>query len=1296
MVEFKTFVENEFTFEGKYFKVADGVETIDLTTALDTFTPIGTAQFRFGGTFDGQGVNFVVDFDMPLEEYVGLFHTLGSTAVVKNIDISGSIRGKSYVGSIAGRNMGEISNVNNYASVASLEGNDIGGITGVNEGTIDNAFNRGTVVMNGTYAGGITGQNIGTITNSYNKGNITGNTSVAGIAGKNLGTIEYTYNIANITGESVVGGVVGDNTNILSHSFNSGDIYGSLSAVGGVIGAMSSGQAYELYNTGNIKAEGNLAGGIVGHMNAGSLYDTYQGGSVDAIDDYGAIVGQNISGNVTRSYYDLTSLFVFNPEFEKPIKAIGNQDDTLTVKGLYRSQMAGLDSLGTGITQMNYANPSHYTKTSSVDQWSFYPQIKVFAESINEEVHIDSLESVRIKTFILGSGTELDPFIIQNESDMIALAETTNSGNDYQGYYFKVADELEVLDFETEGTLYKYVAIGKEGAPFNGYFDGLGVHVKVNLVESKDYQGLFGYIGELGTVKNISVSGNIEGNNYVGGIAGYNLGVIEEVYNDASVYGKDYTGGIAGYHDGVIQNVYNHGEVIGQVNVGGIAGYSDNHIRYTYNTGVIYGTECVGALVGFLNTDLIINSYYDTRVLNAYRSYGNLIKPVQAVGNSINSDTVKGLDKNLMIGSGAIGIGSFKMEFTSLGDIWTTTYNIDDQTFYPQLKVFSRNDSQVVKDLSKESVQTQFYTISYDYRGATENTETVVSYAMYGYHYFTPVGFKLGYQLTGWFYLDDELNEVQYTNGLGESLLPYQHEGNISLYSKWEIAKHDVRFIDGNGQVIDQLEVIHGDYIAPTGLIPEKSPSKTSVYFFDAWDFDFTQRIVGDTDIYATYTEKERYLKVTFLNGDGDFFSEIKVEYGMLASPVEDIPRKTYVDDIAYKFEYWDFDFNTPITEHISISSVFSEVERYYQVLFMDGDGLVFDQKVVEYLASAQIPVDRPTKADTASHTFVFDHWEDNFRNIVENTVVLPVFDEIIRTFEVTFLDGNGAIFAKQEVEYGQSAFEPVGIPSKLSHENTAYKFTGWDLNYNVVEADMIINATFEAIDRYYTVNFYDGDGNIIQSETIEYLFSATTPEVVPSKTMTEQFVYSFSEWDKPYDVVESNLDIYPIFAETLRPYEVTFIDGNGEVFEVQTVLYGQDAIAPVELPTKTYHDDTAYRFDGWDDFTNITSDRTVTSSFTPVQRYYYVTFYSHDNFTVLKSERVEYGSFATAPEVPVKEHAYDNYEYVFTGWDKAFNFVDANISVYPVYESRLKTFEVTFVNGDETIVQEVSYGYPA
>ena len=83
MLELKTFVENEYTFANKYFKVADGITTIDLSDLDEPFTPIGTTQFHFGGNFDGQGVNFVVDFNRPIEEYIGLFHTLSSTAVIK-------------------------------------------------------------------------------------------------------------------------------------------------------------------------------------------------------------------------------------------------------------------------------------------------------------------------------------------------------------------------------------------------------------------------------------------------------------------------------------------------------------------------------------------------------------------------------------------------------------------------------------------------------------------------------------------------------------------------------------------------------------------------------------------------------------------------------------------------------------------------------------------------------------------------------------------------------------------------------------------------------------------------------------------------------------------------------------------------------------------------------------------------------------------------------------------------------------------------------------------------------------
>ena len=697
-----------------------------------------------------------------------------------------------------------------------------------------------------------------------------------------------------------------------------------------------------------------------------------------------------------------------------------------------------------------------------------------------------------------------------------------------------------------------------------------------------------------------------------------------------------------------------------------------------------------------LNKELITNSYYDTRILGAYRSYDTWVKPEQAVSNSINSDTVKGLDKNFMTGFEAIGTGTFNMDFSESATNWTTSVNITHQGFYPQLAVFSKSTSETVKTQSKLSTETTLYVISYDYRGATENNTTAASYAIKGYHYQTPVGFKFGYQLTGWYYTNDVLEEIKATNGLGESLTPYNFESNITLYSVWEVAEHTVKYVDGNGVVIHEEVVTHGDYITEIDLIPEKNPSRTSVFFFDSWNYDYTERVLSDLTITANYIEKDRYYRVTYVNGDGEFFSETRVEYGQLAEEITDIPRKTYVDNIAYKFESWDFDFTTPITEHITIHPVFSEVARYYQVRFLDGNGGVFNEQTIEYLAHAVIPSTKPTKLESDSHTYSFVSWESNYRNITANQDVNPIFTETIKTFTVTFMDGNGAIFAKQTIPYGESAAEPVGIPSKLSHDLVAYRFTGWDLSYDSVTQDMTVQALFDVIDRYYDVIFYDANDVVIKSETVEYLFSATAPTENPTKDPSVEYVYTFISWDQDYNEVPGDLHIRPVFQEDLRPYTVTFVDGNGLDFEVQTVLYGENAIAPTAIPTKQAHDEIAYKFVSWSDLTNITSDRTITSSYTPVDRYYIITFYSFDSATVLSSQKIEYGNAAIAPEAPIRTHTAINYEYVFTGWTESFDFVESRKNVYPIYVSQLKEFKVTFVNGDESTDQMVKYGSSA
>ena len=57
----------------------------------------------------------------------------------------------------------------------------------------------------------------------------------------------------------------------------------------------------------------------------------------------------------------------------------------------------------------------------------------------------DSLKSVTTQTFIVGDGSVNNPYIIRNESDWLALADNTTSGNDYKNKFFEMAAAVSAL-----------------------------------------------------------------------------------------------------------------------------------------------------------------------------------------------------------------------------------------------------------------------------------------------------------------------------------------------------------------------------------------------------------------------------------------------------------------------------------------------------------------------------------------------------------------------------------------------------------------------------------------------------------------------------------------------------------------------------------------------------------------------------------------------------------------------------------------------------------------------------------
>ncbi len=240
----------------------------------------------------------------------------------------------------------------------------------------------------------------------------------------------------------------------------------------------------------------------------------------------------------------------------------------------------------------------------------------------NEEIRGEVASS------FIGRGTENNPFIISNASELRKLADDVNSGITYSSTYFIMTSDIvinsNVLNSNGEPTSdgsqwEKWHPIGDSDHYFYGTFDGKGHSISgIYITNSGSYAGLFGPLR--GTVKNLNIkdsyiegssagaiASNINGsgfriekcNNYstivggnVGGIVGViSYSTIDRCSNYGLINGSHRSGGIAGFSavNPLIINSCNYARVgIGGLAAGGIVGGMDSgQIKNCYNMGTI-------------------------------------------------------------------------------------------------------------------------------------------------------------------------------------------------------------------------------------------------------------------------------------------------------------------------------------------------------------------------------------------------------------------------------------------------------------------------------------------------------------------------------------------------------------------------------------------------------------------------------------------------------------------------------------------------------------------------------------
>ena len=194
-------------------------------------------------------------------------------------------------------------------------------------------------------------------------------------------------------------------------------------------------------------------------------------------------------------------------------------------------------------------------------------------------------------------------YTVTSADGLMNIAELVNGGK---------TDINITLDTDIDLTGKDWMPIGTSN-PYTGTFDGGGHTIKGLTVTTNDeYAGLFGWLGDAGTVKNVVMEGvqitKNHSSGFAGGVAGFSWGTIENCSVSGSVSGTVYVGGVVGAQwNGSITGCSSSATVKGTVYVGGVTGQTNGSATLTacYATGnviiEINPTKNIsgGGLVGF-------------------------------------------------------------------------------------------------------------------------------------------------------------------------------------------------------------------------------------------------------------------------------------------------------------------------------------------------------------------------------------------------------------------------------------------------------------------------------------------------------------------------------------------------------------------------------------------------------------------------------------------------------------------------------------------------------------------------
>lgn len=445
-------------------------------------------------------------------------------------------------------------------------------------------------------------------------------------------------------------------------------------------------------------------------------------------------------------------------------------------------------------------------------------------------------------------------------------------------------------------------------------------------------------------------------------------------------------------------------------------------------------------------------------------------------------------------------------------------------------------------------------------------------------------------------------------------------ENNMLCEAVYEVPTFDVKFVDGDGKVIDDQEVKYGEAAMAPAVAPRKEdvkededesltyedftgdnkaiPEHTDNMTFVSWgdNIDLSS-ITSNLVVGAVYTYDETvstpYATVTTGEYDSDQKVELKTDTegaiiyyttdGSSPMDVENkgsvkiysepitISEKTVLTFYACKMGMNDSEI---MSEWYSINKTGNVPMHVVKVIPVNEFNLTEINEHKEFVKDGSLLdlYDLVTKDNDFEDielegiyydSEMTDKWQEGSETITESMVLYAKY--VGKKFTITYLDEDGSKISTGKVVYGNP------IDSSVTPEKDGYKFAGWVTDeegndVNCVTSDMTVRATYIESSQYAVIKFPRKSYSIMEGTSFE-LKPKVTYETTGDSANDEEIKWSVS--DDRYATIDSAGNITALMkGEVTVEAEVV---SSGEKASCKLKITGNPETSICLLSNSTY-----------------------------------------------------------------------------------------------------------------------------